>query len=222
MVHDLREFFHFKEIDGHLLERLISDGQIIKKSYHKGMTVHEQHSDCKGIDLVGSGKLIAYSLSANGSETIVSEFSKGSIVGASLLFGDQNKYPMNIYCTEDSTCIKVSKEAVLRLLEEESFVLPFIRSLSMNSQGMNKKITMYTQKSLRENLMDYFMALSAEQKSEDILLPISKKQLADHFGVQRPSLFRELKNMKDEGLIEVDNRSIKILYKESSSKILGF
>ena len=73
---------------------------------------------------------------------------------------------------------------------------------------MNKKIAMYTQKSLRENLTDYFIALSVVQKSKTIILPISKKQLADHFGVQRPSLFRELKRMKDDGLIEVDNRKI--------------
>ena len=74
---------------------------------------------------------------------------------------------------------------------------------------MNKKIAMY-KKSLRENLMDYLVALSAVQKSKTIILPISKKQLADHFGVQRPSLFRELKRMKDEGLIEIDNRNITI------------
>jgi Mn-dependent DtxR family transcriptional regulator len=29
-------------------------------------------------------------------------------------------------------------------------------------------------------------------------------------GVQRPSLFRELKKMKDEGIIEIDNRTIQL------------
>lgn len=212
MIEYLKGFSHFEKIDTQLLEHLILEGQIIKKIYYKGATVHEQHSDCKGIDLVWSGKLIAYSLSANGSETVVSQFPGGSMVGASLLFGNQNKYPMNIYCTEDATSISISKEAVQRLLEEQSFVLPFIRSLSMNSQGMNQKIAMYTQKTLRENLMDYFLALSIEQKSDNILLPISKKQLADRLGVQRPSLFRELKKMKDEGLLEIENRRVKILY----------
>jgi len=44
------------------------------------------------------------------------------------------------------------------------------------------------------------------------LLPITKKQLADYFGVQRPSLFRELKRMKDEGLIEIANKKIYIKF----------
>ncbi|MDD4690459.1 MAG: helix-turn-helix domain-containing protein, partial [Eubacteriales bacterium] len=49
------------------------------------------------------------------------------------------------------------------------------------------------------------------QGSPTILLPISKKQLADYLGVQRPSLFRELKKLQDERIIEIDNRVITLL-----------
>ena len=123
-------------------------------------------------------------------------------------FGEQNRYPMNIYCTADCVLLHVSESGVRALLKEHGFVMQFVQSLSLNSQGMNRKIAMYTQKSLRENLMDYFLALSAEQKSNTIVLSTSKKQLADYFGVRRPSLFRELKKMKDDGLIEVANKEI--------------
>ncbi|QAT43734.1 MULTISPECIES: helix-turn-helix domain-containing protein [Clostridia] len=61
-------------------------------------------------------------------------------------------------------------------------------------------------------MLHYLLALSTQQKSESVLLPITKKQLADYFGVQRPSLFRELKRMKDEGLIEIANKKIYIKF----------
>ena len=118
---------------------------------------------------------------------------------------------MNIYCTDDCVLLHISKSEVRELLKEYDFVMEFVKSLSLNAQGMNQKIAMYTQKSLRENIMDYLTALSSEQKSKTVILPTSKKELADYFGVQRPSLFRELKRMKDEGLIEVDNKSITLL-----------
>lgn len=210
MDKELKKLPLLKDIDVKLIKNLVMNKQITKNSYNKGRTVHEQYTECYGMDIVLTGKLIAYSLTANGSETIVFEFDKDSIIGANLLFGEQNKYPMNIYCTADCILFHVSKAAVSELLKEYSFVMSFVKSLSLNSQGMNKKIVMFTQKSLRENLMDYFMALSAVQKSRTVILPVSKKQLADHFGVQRPSLFRELKRMKDEGLIEIDNRNITI------------
>lgn len=212
MIELLKNLSYFKELNTDLLENLILDQKIIKKSYSKGKTVHEQGEECAGIDIIVSGRLIAYSLTTSGSETIVFEFFKGDAIGANLLFGNQNKYPLNIYCVEDTVVIHVLKSAVEKLLKESSFVMEFIKTLSLNSQGLNRKIAMYTQKSLRENLMDYFLALAATQKTKTIYLPISKKQLADHLGVQRPSLFRELKNMKEEGLIEVDNRYIELLF----------
>ncbi len=76
---------------------------------------------------------------------------------------------------------------------------------------MNRKIAMLMQKTLRENLMDYLTQQAGVQGSVDVRLPISKKELVDCLGVQRPSLFRELKKMKDEGLIDVSNRIIRIL-----------
>jgi CRP-like cAMP-binding protein len=60
--------------------------------------------------------------------------------------------------------------------------------------------------------LGYLRSLSTEQNSHTITLPISKKQLADYFGVQRPSLFRELKKMKEEGLINIDNKTITLYF----------
>lgn len=219
MIEYLKKLPHFKEVDSKVINDLIMNRKISKHTYHKGVTVHEQFTECSGIDIVHSGKLIAYTLASNGSETIVFDFCKDSIIGANLLYGEQNRYPMNIYCKVDCTLFHLSKSAVTELLKEYSFVMPFVKSLSLNSQGLNQKIAMYTQKSLRENLMDYFIALSDVQNSKNIILPISKKQLADYFAVQRPSLFRELKRMKDEGLIEIDSKNIKIFYTQNESNL---
>jgi len=66
-----------------------------------------------------------------------------------------------------------------------------------------------------ENIIEYFTALSVEQNSNMVLLPVSKKQLADYFGVQRPSFFRELKNMQDQKLIEISNKQVALLFLQS-------
>ena len=86
----------------------------------------------------------------------------------------------------------------------------YIKSLSQNSQGMNRKIAMFTQKSLRDNILDYLTVQTVQQQSDTITLPITKKQLADYLGVQRPSLFREMKRLTDEGIITINNRRITV------------
>lgn len=194
----------FKDVEKTLLQNV----EISQKKYTKGVTVYPQGTICDSMDIVLSGNLVAYALSSNGSETRVFSFAQNSIIGANLLFGNINRYPLTIYSTDNCELLHIHKSAVETLLQDYPFTLQFIKSLSLNSQGMNQKIAMYTQKTLRENLMDYFRFLSASQQSKSIYLPMSKKQLADYLGVQRPSLFRELKKMREEGLITVFNKEI--------------
>jgi CRP-like cAMP-binding protein len=198
----------FTTISEPYLRKQISDNQIYQRQYMKGVTVHTTNDTCHTLDIVLSGSLVAYSLSINGSSTVIFEFNKGSIIGANLLFGENHNYPLNIYCLTDCQIVHIDTSAVLEFLHDYNFTLHYIKSISQNSQGINQKMAMYTQRTLRENIMDYFKQQTILQNSSIIVIPISKKQLADYFGVQRPSLFRELKQLKDEGLIEINNRTI--------------
>lgn len=212
MITEIKKYELFQAVEKNMLKDLIDKRDIVKEFYPKGKTMHEQGKICTGMHLLCSGKLVAYSLAANGSETMVFEFKQGDIVGANFLFAEQKKYPLNVYCLSDCSAIYISKEAVLYLLSNYGFALNFVKAISLNAQRMNKKIAIYARGSLRENLKAYFLALAIEQDSATIFLPMTKKQLANYFGVQRPSLFRELKKMKDEGLLAINNREITLLY----------
>lgn len=189
---------------------LVSDNQLYLKIYSKGATVYNQKDRFKTLDIVLFGSLVAYSLLDNGSAMTMFEFSKGQILGANLLFGDTDIYPFTIYCMSDAQVLHVTKKAVSDLLHDYCFTMQFIKMLSHNSQKLNRRITLATQKTLRENLLEYLRQQSVLQNSTSIALPVSKKQLADYLGVQRPSLFRELKNLKDEGIIDISNRTIRL------------
>ena len=200
----------FSKMDIAVLDGYFAENQVFVRHYSKGETVHHQHETCSALDVVLSGNLVAYSLSENGSAITMFEFGIGSIIGANLLFGGNNTYPLNIYSVTNCDLLHITQNAVMEFLHDYHFVMQYIKSLSMNSQGMNRKITMLTQKTLRENIMDYLKQQSILQDSSKIVLPFSKKELADYLGVQRPSLFRELKKLKDEGIIEIDNRTIRL------------
>ncbi len=49
------------------------------------------------------------------------------------------------------------------------------------------------------------------QQSKDVLLPFSRQELADHFGIQKYSLQRCLNELKQEGAILVEGRHVKVL-----------
>jgi CRP-like cAMP-binding protein len=204
----------FSQLPSDELMPLISDNQLYLKDYSKGATVYNQKDSCRTLDIVLSGSLVAYSLSENGSAMTMFEFPEGQMLGANLLFGDSHGYPFTFYCMSDAQVLHVTKKAVSVFLHDYNFTMQFVGMLSYNSQKLNRKITMVTQKTLRENLLDYLRQQSILQHSNIVELPISKKQLADYLGVQRPSLFRELKNLKDDGVIDVFNRTVRLNYSD--------
>lgn len=216
MMEVIRSIPLFTQLSADKLKPLISDNQLYLKSYSKGITVYNQKDRCDTFDIVISGSLVAYSLLENGSAMTMFEFSRGHMLGANLLFGNTHTYPFTIYCLSDAQLLHITKKAVSYFLHDYHFTMQFIGILSLNSQKLNQKITMATQKTLRENLLEYFRQQSRLQHSNSIILPISKKQLADYLGVQRPSLFRELKNLKDEGVIDVSNRMIRLHHMHNS------
>ena len=213
MMEKIRKIPLLEEIDTDVLHACYTNRQLYIKHYTKGATVHHQYEPCTTLDVVLSGHLVAYSLSENGSAMNLFEFKESSIIGANLLFADHNIYPLNIYSVTPCELLHIEQSTVMEFLHQYHFVMQYVKSLSMNSQGMNQKITMMSQKRLRENLLDYLKQQSFIQGGSKIVLPISKKQLADYLGVQRPSLFRELKKLKDEKIIRVDNRTITLLTK---------
>ena len=166
---------------------------------------------CNSLYIVVTGSLTAYSLTESGSSTIMFEFKKDSIIGANLLFATNNIYPLNIYCSSECSLIHIEKTAVEILLHNYDFVMSYVRSLSQNALGLNHKIAMFSRKTLRQNIYEYLLQQSIAQHSQTVYLPFSKKEFADYLGVQRPSLFREIKKMQLDGIISIDNRKITIL-----------
>ena len=66
-------------------------------------------------------------------------------------------------------------------------------------------------KTVREMITDYLAHQAKLQKSRRVVLGMSKKELAENFGIQRTSLSRELNKMRKDNLIEFDSASITIL-----------
>ena len=84
IIKAIRRIPLLSEMDATVLNRCIAENQLVVRHYAKGATVHHQHEACSVLDVVLSGKLVAYSLSENGSAITMFEFQKDSIIGAKI------------------------------------------------------------------------------------------------------------------------------------------
>ena len=70
---------------------------------------------------------------------------------------------------------------------------------------------MLSRRSIRDKLMCYFLQQRDRTGSDTFQLPFSLSVLADYIASDRSAMMRELKKMREEGLIENSGRNITLL-----------
>ncbi|MDU1853990.1 MAG: Crp/Fnr family transcriptional regulator, partial [Clostridium baratii] len=130
----------------------------------------------------------------------------------SLLFGDKNSYPMDVVSKDSSTVLHINKAKVTSLLQDnQDFLVSLLKLLSNKAMLLSQKLRQVTSKSLKSMICEFLLSEYKKQNSLEIKLNMTKQALADRFGVQRPSLSRELIKMKNENIINFDRKTITIL-----------
>jgi len=89
--------------------------------------------------------------------------------------------------------------------------MQFIRVISDLSVLIGTKMKNRISRTIRQSIFTYLNKQYQLQSSRTIRMTMSKKSLAEMFGVSRTSLSRELQKMAAEGLITFDAKKIEIL-----------
>ncbi|GAA0071323.1 Crp/Fnr family transcriptional regulator [Clostridium sardiniense] len=194
------------------LDSMINNPLVHIKKYSKEETIFFHNDTCNDLSILISGKVEIQQNDANGNTLVVTTLNRANMFGENLLFGDKNTYPMDVVSKENSTVIHINKKEVTKLLQSnQTFLLAFLKLLSNKAMILSNKLRQVSSKSLRHMICDFLIKEAKKQNSDTIKLTMTKQSLADSFGVQRPSLSRELINMKQEKMIDYDRKTIKIL-----------
>jgi CRP-like cAMP-binding protein len=179
--------------------------------YKKNSIIHFQNELCYSLDLVLKGKVDIKKIEENGNVLTICSFKAGDVLGANLIFAYDNSYPMTVISKTDCLIMHIRKELILDLCQKnKEFLLEFLHLVSNKAIVLSQKLRSVTMKTIRQLIIEYLSYEYYLQKSPVIKLDISKKELAERFGIQRPSLSRELNKMKKDGLIDYDSKSITI------------
>lgn len=212
IIDELKSTKLFYNVDLNSMGKHINSSNVVRKNYRKNNIIHLQSEICNGVDLIISGIILIQNLDQEGNILTIKEFRPGDMVGENLIFSERNFFPMTISAKEDTEIIRMDKDLVLKLCQsDKEFLKNLLKSISEKAVILTKKINLIALKSVRELIISYIKQEYMLQGSLTILMSSSKKELAEKFGIQRTSLSRELQKMRIEGILEYDNKTIKIL-----------
>ena len=179
--------------------------------YQKGEILAFEGTICQHADIIISGEMVANIMGPSGRIVRVETHQAGKLLAPAFLFASDNQYPVTIEATTETSVLRLSPNDLEKMLNsDQRLMMNYIRLLSNIISHLTKKVRMLTM-NVREKVSLYLKEQSKLQQTNRILLPLSRQELADHFGIQKYSLLRCLNELKQDGAILVESRHIQIL-----------
>ena len=184
-------------------------------TFKKDMTIFSTIKSENIIGIVVSGYIQIIRNDYNGNRTIIEQLEENDLFGS--MFSSILNSEYDIVTKEDSKIIIIEYSRIIEGVKNHyTFYTQFIQNLlqiiSSKIDEKNNRIEILTEKSIRNKLLKYFQIISKKNGSKNIYLPFTFTELADYIAVDRCAMSRELKNLKDEGFIEIKAKKITLLY----------
>lgn len=208
---NLKRCILFKDMNSEDLSNFLNMSNYIIKKYLKGNMVVLEDSKCEEFGILLEGLLEAQTLYPSGKLLTFAQLKPVETFGEAILFSETNKIPVTIGAIKDSKIMFIKKEDLINCLTNcHKFMENFLELLSNKLLILNKKVKMLSLESIRKKIGNFLREEYKKQKSNIIKVSLSRKEMAEHMGIQRPSLSRELIKMREEGIIEFDRKVIVI------------
>ena len=179
--------------------------------YRKGEVLAFEGSVCQSADIIISGEMVASLMGPSGRIIRVAAHQAGKLLAPAFLFASDNQYPVTVEAMTETIVLRLMPADLEKMLNSDHrLMMNYIRILSNIVCQLTKKVRMFSM-NVREKVSLYLKEQSRLQQTRKILLPLSRQELADYFGIQKYSLLRCLNELKQEGVILVDGRHIEIL-----------
>jgi len=182
----------FKGLEPNKIEDLLKSNHYQIKNVAAEQLIAQRDQECSNMIIVLNGSVRGEMLDYSGKVLKVEDIHAPRPIAAAFLFGQNNRYPVDVVSNEDTTLLVIPKDTILKLLQESDiFLKNYLNAISNRAQFLSQRIWFLSFKTIKEKLAQYILSLS-KTESKIVMLPLTQKELAEYFGVTRPSLARAL------------------------------
>ena len=168
------------------------------------------------VGIIERGEAVVLRIDENGVETVMETLAPGGVFGKTLAFSGNRLDSLEVVCRTSCEVIFIDYSHILKRCERACahhsiLVQNMLRLIADKAQMLSERVDVLSRRSIREKLLCYFHQQSLKANASAFRLPFSLSMLADYIATDRSAMMRELKKLKDEGLVSTDGRQIKLL-----------
>ncbi len=183
--------------------------------FQKGEIVYDFSRNSNSVGIVKSGSVQVIRDDINGNRVILERVEEKNLFGDALVFSLSID---SILVVAEERCqilfidySQITKRCSKACLHHTRLVENMFRLISGKVLALSERVEVLSAKTIRDKLLCYFNILSAREKKRTFDIPFSLKTLSEYLCVDRSAMMRELGNMKREGIIKMNRRSVEML-----------
>jgi CRP-like cAMP-binding protein len=205
----------FCELKSHDLHE-VSDHKV-ENTYKKGQTLFVQGNPPYGMYCISKGNIKVTQIGEDGKESIVRIATEGDVLGHRSIFTDQY-YNATATAIEESHVCFIDKKYILKLVQEQPTVATnIISKLGRDLGAAEHRISSFYQKNVRERLAELLLLLRGSHgevlldKRIRLNIKLTREEMASIIGTASETLIRFMSELKQEGFIEQEGKTIFII-----------
>lgn len=182
-------------------------------TYQKSEVLVEAGENPQGVFYLKKGTVRQYALSLEGMEFVVNIFKEGAFFPMSWAI---NSTANDYYFQAVTDCeVEIApKDAAVKFVQDDPDVLfDLLSRVYRGTDGLLAKMTQLMSGQANLKLLEELIIHAKRFGKEDsrgVQLELTEKELAAHTGLSRETISRELKDLREKGLIETERNSIVI------------
>ncbi len=209
----------FRGMDAESIQHVLQKTHYRIRKFHPASVIAITGEEVTSLHIVLSGMVKGEMIDYAGRTLKIEDIGAPRALAPAFLFGSGNRFPVNVTSVTDVKLLIIEKSDFIIMLGGNTTILTnYLETISNRSQFLSEKIKFFTFKTIKGKLAHYIL-----EKADDRLAKIrfgrTQQELADFFGVARPSISRAIREMEDEGLIIAEGKDITILKKEGLSEL---
>ena len=211
----------FRDLKAGQIENLLAQVTFQVKKYSKGDVVVLSGTKLEGLKIVAEGSVKGEMTDFSGKVIKIEDIESPRCLAPAFLFGNNNWYPVDILANNKVTIISIPQHDFIKLLSASEVILRnYLDIVSNKAQFLSSRLKFLSFQSIKGKLAHYLLTFPNKSHDDKLVLDKTQSELAELFGVTRPSLSRALRELDSEGLIEAEGRNISIIDRKGLTSLL--
>ncbi|MCE5332356.1 MAG: Crp/Fnr family transcriptional regulator [Bacteroidales bacterium] len=190
------------------------------KNYPKNNLIFRQGDLCDALYILMSGSVKTEMITESGNLLGIEIINAPRPLAPAFLFSGNNRFPVDVTTLEDAEILKIPKDEVMRLMTTQpDFMQQFLTHNANRTQFLTNRLQLLSIKTIKGKIA-HFLLEQANEHGSTFTLNRNQTELADFFGVARPSLARSLSEMIQDEIIRIDRKKYTVLNKRKLRDLL--